>query len=537
MLKRDDDEDAGWAAYQKQFERSAQARIVVMTHAMLAWLTRRRILAQRRSVKGDESVAEAMAQWRASKGTDKEVRWHEAMNLAMQDAGSDAGMDRLPNASLLIIDEAHSFEDTFASAFGTYESVRNLRSLARALHSMHPKAFQPSALAMMDLVYGKISAMVAGKGADDVVDLEQQGGLVTHLSEALRIAATPAAGSSKKAAAAASRSKEAKHLLSVAGRLAVVAAAMEAGNQYVAAFLHWSPKREYPRLSVGYLRLDLELNYLWTCVAQRTALVSGTLYEQNPSYSCEWVRRSLAVPFGSMMIMEPIHAPWSIDPVTLHMVQQVHAVDGRARYTRPEYKLGPERREALRGPWIDDMAEYVSRLVRSPSTAGGVLVVGTAFADIEQLAAKLGAPPEGWGVLIHAPGTQLGKLRRDFLEGSRDNKMLLLAVGGAWTGFDLHDEDLPDALTDLVILNAPFGLSSKNVASMRRQQQPNGHFEVTFRALLLVRQVVGRLVRSDKTPHNRRIHWLDARINDTNKSGMMFGIRRFLGRYKTIAAG
>lgn len=537
VLNREDDEDAGWLAYQAQFERASEARIVVLTHAMLAWLTRRRILAQRRALKGDESVAEAMEAWRASKGTDKEMRWHEAMNLAMQDAGSDAGMDRLPNASLLVIDEAHGFEDTFSTAFGTYESLRALRAIARTLHGKHAKAFLPSSMAMLDQVYGKISAMVSGRGADDVVDLDRQGGLVKMLSDALKIAATPVAASGKRVAAAASASREAKRLLSVSVRLGVIASAMEAGSTYVAAFLHWSPKREFPRISVGQLRLDQELNYLWSCVAERTALVSGTLYEENPSYSCEWIRRSLAVPTSSMMVMEPIHAPWAVAPVTLHMIQAVHAVDGRARYSRPEYKLGAEKRDALRGPWIDDIAEYVSKIMGSPSTAGGVLVVGTAFADIEQLADRLSEVPEGWKLLTHRPGTQLGQMRKAFLEGSKDHRMLMLAVGGAWTGFDLHADDLPDALTDLVIMNAPFGLSSRNVASMRRQQQPNGVFEITAKALLLVRQVVGRLVRSDKTPHNRRIHWLDARMHDQNKGGMMFGIRRFLARYKTIAAG
>lgn len=88
-----------------------------------------------------------------------------------------------------------------------------------------------------------------------------------------------------------------------------------------------------------------------------------------------------------------------------------------------------------------------------------------------------------------------------------------------------------------MVLNAPFGTMGTTLPRLRRQAAKSGHFDIAAHALVLVRQVVGRLVRSPDTPHNRKIHWLDARIHDKGMKGMMYGIVRFLGRYRTVAAG
>lgn len=109
----------------------------------------------------------------------------------------------------------------------------------------------------------------------------------------------------------------------------------------------------------------------------------------------------------------------------------------------------------------------------------------------------------------------LAGLRSEFLRVSRERRVVLFAVGGAWTGFDLHDETLPNGRTDVVMLNAAFGINSSTVSRLQRQASGSGHFEPAFQAVLLVRQALGRVVRSPDTPHNRRVHWRDARIRDS----------------------
>jgi CRISPR type IV-associated DEAD/DEAH-box helicase Csf4 len=538
VARRNDDDDEGYHAYVNQFSRAADARVVVLTHAMLAWLVKRRMLAQFRALKGNENVADAVAAWRGTPAKEREQRFHEALNLALAEEGSDAGCDRLPDVDLLIVDEAHALEDAFANVFSVEGSVGSLLGDAASLHKRFPAVFLRDGLDRLKAVFGVLQALCQGNGADQIMSMAEMPGLMKELTSALLDAVKAKPGASKKLAAAAAGTREAKRVRAMAASLGVAEDAMAKGATWAAAYLHWSPKKAYPRVSVGKLWLDQELHYLWGVVAKRTALVSGTLYEENPSYSCETVRRALAVPIAKVVQMVPIHARWQVDPVELRMVPAVHAADGRPRYVRPSAKQEESVRGAEGAKWLDDVSGYVRELLLTNATAGGVLVLGTAFADIEGVEQRLktgNGVPAGWTVLAQRPGVGLAGLRKEFMDASLRGKVALLAVGGAWTGFDLHSNESPDALTDLVILNAPFGLMGKTVARLRRQASKTGHFEVASHALLLVRQGVGRLVRSPETPHNRRIHWLDGRIYDPSLAGMFYGIKRFLGRYRSIA--
>jgi CRISPR type IV-associated DEAD/DEAH-box helicase Csf4 len=429
-------------------------------------------------------------------------------------------------------------EDAFANVFSVEGSVGSLLGDAASLHKRFPAVFPRDGLDRLKAVFGVLQALCQGNGPDQIMSMAEMPGLMKELTSALLDAVKAKPGASKKMAAAAAGTREAKRVRAMAASLGVAEDAIAKGATWAAAYLHWSPKKAYPRVSVGKLWLDQELHYLWSVVAKRTALVSGTLYEENPSYSCETVRRALAVPIGKVVQMVPIHARWQVDPVELRMVPAVHGADGRPRYVRPSAKQEESVRGAEGAKWLDDVSGYVRELLLTNATAGGVLVLGTAFADIEGVEQRLKTGtgvPAGWTVLAQRPGVGLAGLRKEFMEASRIGKVALLAVGGAWTGFDLHSNESPDALTDLVILNAPFGLMGRTVARLRRQASKTGHFEVASHALLLVRQGVGRLVRSPETPHNRRIHWLDARIYEPSLAGMFYGIKRFLGRYRSIA--
>ena len=569
LLKRVNDDDAGWHAYQLQFERAASARLVIMTHSMLAWLVRRRLTAQASDLKGNSGVREAVDAWRelnqrkrtardsmliAKDGKNEDAfeeaavelvslneqseykRFHEALNAAFQEAGSDAGCDRLPDADLLIVDEAHALEDTFAQVFCTHESMNGLLGAARSLQQKHARVIPPDSTSQLEAVNARLKAMGASRGPDDMVPIEVESHLISEISDALLRTCQPRPGASKVGVGAMTASPEARRLTRVASALALVKRLQQGGASFLGAILHWSPHKDFPRLTVGKRSLEREFHYLWTVVATRTALVSGTLYEEIPTYSCTTIARALAIPPSLTLTMEPIHAQWQRDPVELQMIADVVDVDGRKRFARPSYKLSPPERERANNRWVADIASYVRGIAGSKRTAGGVLIVGTAFSDIHAVAAELGDLGERWVVLVQKPGTGLAGFRQEFLEASRTRRAMLLAVGSAWTGFDLYSPQTPEALTDLVVLNAPFGTMGATLPRLRRQAARAGHFDVAAHALVLVRQVVGRLVRSPDTPHNRKIHWLDARIHDKGMKGMMYGIVRFLGRYRMITA-
>jgi len=88
-----------------------------------------------------------------------------------------------------------------------------------------------------------------------------------------------------------------------------------------------------------------------------------------------------------------------------------------------------------------------------------------------------------------------------------------------------------------VILNAPFGAVSRTLAREARLRQKRGFHDLVAQVTVLVRQGIGRIVRSPDTPANRRIHWLDARIHQASTAGMLNPVKRALAKYKQIYVG
>ncbi|MCZ8254447.1 MAG: hypothetical protein O9327_02045 [Polaromonas sp.] len=526
-------DDAGWRAYLGQFERCHTAQLVLLTHAMLAHLVKYRMSSQAAGTWEPGPVADAIAAWRARSDDAQETRFHEALNDAIYDADLQQGLDRLPPIGRLIVDEGHALEDAFASAFGHSLSLKVLVSDLRRLHADIPGVLTKGQIETLEESVRHLASAGLRRERDDVVPL---GGtdnnvldvMVGALAYALEIKSS--APKAKAAKVQAHRGyRNAKSLLSA---LKLVKKAADRGSSAACAYLHWSPVRDYPRITVGRMRLDREFDYLWTVVARRAALVSGTLYEQIPSLSCESIRKALAVRPSYVMPMEPIQAAWQYDRVRLCMISPLIALNGRLRYVRPSKKgdIPPEEYAGAYQAWVRDIASYLHQAM--DTAAGGCLVLATAYGDAQALAERLPPLPQPWDLLVQKPGVSLFELRSEFLaKSAKGRRVMLIAVGGAWTGFDLWRDDLPDALTDLVLLKAPFGLSTDTVSRLRRRYSKTGHFEIASSALLLVRQACGRLVRSPDTPINRRLHWLDGRIHDSAMTGMMMPIRRFLERY------
>jgi CRISPR type IV-associated DEAD/DEAH-box helicase Csf4 len=278
------------------------------------------------------------------------------------------------------------------------------------------------------------------------------------------------------------------------------------------------------------------MDYLWRAIATSSILVSGTLYEEHPRINCETARRSLSVAIDYVVEMEPVHARWQYAPVTACVVSPTYSPDGRAQFVRPKPdKNGREEAGFQRAfaSWVGDVATYLQKA--HSTAAGGTLVLGTAFHDIEAIAQSLNYKDPAMVTFIQRSGVRLAGIKDQYLDSIRSgHRPILFAVGGAWTGFDLHDPAYPDALTDLAILNAPFGAISKSLARQSRARAHGGIFEVIGQMVILVRQGAGRLVRSPDTPKNRRIHWLDARIHDVAQQGIYSPVKRFLAKYTVL---
>jgi len=530
---REDDFDPGFLSYKGQWVAIAEARVVFMTHAMLASLTWRRRMADYREAKDSTAIREAIATWESLPRAEREGRLHETLNAILAGSDNSPGQAVIPNLDLLIVDEAHQLDDAFALVLSQTVSIWSLQRDIQALHSAQPRIVKRDDVHALEAVWRTLRNM-KGAGADAARIGDECFDVVTSLADLL------AKLCERKRPRNAEQMKWRRiEALSSTLQMALKARA-KSGSRIMEVMVRWSPDRAWPQLTIGRLSYAREMDFLWQAIALRTCLVSGTLYEEIPQLSCEATRRALNVPYDSMLTMEPVHAQWQYTPVTVCMVGAFSTAGGRPRYIRP--RMEGESAEVAspvgldqHGDWTRDVAGYILEAHREGK--GGMLVLGTAFRDLSAIADLI---RDQVRVLEHRPGHSLGSLREQFLALAAEApevRPVLLAAGSAWTGFDLHSERNPNACTDLVILNAPFGAVSRTLAREARLYQKRGFNELVSQVTVLVRQGIGRLVRSPETPANRRIHWLDARIHQPATAGMLNPVKRVLAKYKQITVG
>lgn len=523
---RDSDDDPGYQAYRQQWAGLARCGAIVMTHAMLASLTWRRCMAQGRALKSSAEVQEAIAMWASTPRDQREHRLYEVLNGIYASLNEGAGQELIPDLGLLVVDEAHQLEDAFSLVLSRTVSIWALRRDIKALHLQHPKVVKHSDVEGIDAVWSRLRSM---GDVDSALLSDEMKDVVKDLGERLTaIAARRGRGLEESA--------QWRRVQGLANALRIAMLSHSGGESLTEVMVTWSPDRMWPQLTVGRLSYAREMHFLWTNIVQRAILVSGTLYEELPQLSCESVRRALNVPFDLLMTMEPVHAQWQYTPVTVCMVGNLSSPGGRPRFLRPrqmsESKAVMDDVVVQHEDWCRDVAGYI--LVAHREGAGGMLVLGTAFKDLHAIGTMLrdalSAP-----VLEHRPGVPLATLREQFLAlAENDKRPILLAAGGAWTGFDLHSATHPDALTDLVMINAPFGATTRTLAREVRMRSRGGFNVLVSQVTVLVRQGLGRLVRSPDTPPNRRIHWLDAKIHQPTTAGLLNPVRRVLAKYRQI---
>lgn len=549
--KRLTDADPGYVTYRAQFERARNSDLVLLTHTMLATLLKQRYTGTVAHAREHLGYSERLQEWRKQRDADPEnaQRFQDFYLQLLEAMASDPAAElaqsfRLPDVDLLVIDEAHAFEDAMAKVFSVEESVYQALRRAKHLAENHQDAIGNDSIAPLAAVLEDLQALGRRVNASATSSHKLDGPTLERIIGALEVAITPRKRAPKDAVQKMRTSQAFKRLEWLAGALRSFHTLLTApGQGRIGGFLTWSPRLSRPRLLLGMHHLNNELAFLWTVVARRTALVSGTLYEHNPSASCLTMQKALAVHSSQVVAMQPIHPTWAIKPVEALVVRDARHLNGLETFRRPSTRDDPVVYKRRRPLWIDDVSEYIAQAYSDAK--GGVLVLGSAYGDIEEISARvrglLSLKGQDLGeqglMLVQRPAVKLGGLRESFLDAAKRGRPLMFAVGAAWTGFDLHDPDNPDALTDLVILNAPFNAGGATVPRLRRDMNGSGHFDRAFQAGLMVRQAAGRLVRSPDTPPNRRLHWLDGRIHDRARMGLFSAVVRFLRRYTQEQGG
>lgn len=562
---RTDDDDLGYLAYQAQWREATKSPLWIMTHAMLASLTKQRLIAHRSSVRSspDElaKVNQAVEDWRSRRSqlslylepkqdddaliyraqvtlddNERAGLLHRVLNDIYQDSNLDDSlfMSKLPDFDLTIVDEAHMLDASFDLVLSNRVSLWSLLQDLRRIRSTGLRG--PVTKQMVDNMDSLLKKLQSSPGGIEAIDLTSSTGksIIQSMHECCSGVSRIKLKDDYKSSVA-----EIRRVSAVERSLKLMLRLLDSGQGF-SGYVDWSPDRKWPRLVMGRTNLGAELDYLWSVVSSRSILVSGTLYEHMPTPSIEHVRRNLTVRPDKAVIMTPIHAYWQFSCTRILLVNESRRPDGSLSFSRPgssESKtLDEESFAKRRNAWVDDVAHYIWRAHGAGVKGqGGMLVLCTAFADIKDIGERLLAYMDSLNskhpVLMHQPDMPLAALKRDYREHLLNGvRPILLGSGSAWTGFDLHWADIPAAVTDLVLVNAPFGAVSKLVSHQKR-----GYLSAVYDMFVLVRQGIGRLVRNKlKEGEVRRVHWIDARIHIPENASWTRPIRQFFSKYPEV---
>ncbi|MBR8189106.1 type IV CRISPR-associated DEAD/DEAH-box helicase Csf4 [Burkholderia vietnamiensis] len=520
--------DRGFQSYRAQFDRyDKQADLLICTHAMLAQDMRFRLREAYKdsAFRGiNREMIAALASMKDLDDPDAKADLRSALPAIQHARGrrfvevtEDCGV--LPDYWSLIVDEAHLLEQNFANALSDYVSLKATVRHAWDYRDAGGKISAQSIQSVADLVEEVTSLGSAVdreffnmSGGNEIV--HRFGVLFQRIGMLLDDVAMPRKREDMKVA----RAMSAYQLIHARAALrnAIGAAA---GHSY----LRFSPIRAYPQLYIGNGSVESTLRTMWSRV-DAGAVVSATLYltraDNRPD--AQYQRMLLGLPDKRWVEYPPVHAPWNVTPVKgLWTAGQMAAA--LRPPTRADRLTATEHLKA-EDAWMDRLAPVIQSI--HDSAAGGVLVLMTSYRTVSGVAKRLAHMEH---VLVEAVAGQ--PLRRQvdkFLGMRRDGRRpLWLAVGSAWTGVDVggHDpwsrlfdgEKVPagddNVLTDLVIPRLPYGTNQSITHLWRMQNRPNVPWEI-LEAAFRFKQGMGRLVRRQGLPQNRRIFVLDGRLGD-----------------------
>lgn len=548
-------DDPGLLSYLNQFrvsDEDPEGEIILCTHAMLAVDIRRRMLQVGRDDDYKKMRKEINGLFVAIDSTDDKTERKDLSSLITAskaeslsyaaEISRDSGA--LPPFHYLMVDEAHLLEQGFSNALSNYVS---LYSFWRELDEYRRAGGRISAKSV-DYVGAQIKKLMtfADVASGDMVPLDKNDALSMEASSVLKEACHAASvlNSIKNNGGDArlDRLKRELKMLCVSSEK----------RSHTRAYIKFSPIRAFPQIFMGAPSVNHALSFLWAS-CRSAACVSATLYlPRGDGFSAAYQSELLAVPKDRQREYLPVVPEWLFNTVSgVYLPENKIKANGRL-WLRPPTRsdgLSESARQVADKDWLGDLAGAITRI--HTDAAGGVLVLMTSHSSVEMLASILPSDIR-MALVVASPDTSLSVQRTRYLMHVHlGRKPVWLAVGGAWTGLDvgghgpwgaLFGEELSpeedNVLTDLVIARIPFG-TNKSMTHMTRLERnsavPWEALEATFR----VKQGMGRPVRRDGLPPNRRIFILDGRLNDPKLAGYLSRITALTKGYaiKTFVDG
>ena len=394
----------------------------------------------------------------------------------------------VPQPALLIIDEAHMFEQALASVHSDSLSLSSL--IARLRKSGVPNK---SVKAVQELMYFlKINAddnftLINMNAANDSFKIEA----IDRLNAVYTIL----------------KAKTYKDVINIdiVKKVILNTISVLNGQAKDSSYLSFSPDRRYPSIATGKADLGLVLGGLWKGIDGGVLLASATLFIKNTygDDKCDYICDVLQIPTSRLHATQPVISPWLTSKPTLHTPSPELAL----KLTRPSIQDEP-----LTKIWLENLSSTLFGI--SQQTKGGTLVLATSYVQISTIVEhliKLGLSPDR--IIQQDRNLKISVTEKLFREAySKGLRPIWIGLGSAWTGLNLTDTDksnVDNLLTDLVILCSPLNLNRTN--TMIARVEARSISPIIKEALMMLKQGLGRLMR-DESQDDRHIWFLDGRI-------------------------
>ena len=282
---------------------------------------------------------------------------------------------------------------------------------------------------------------------------------------------------------------------------------------------------------------------MWQQVSAATC-ISDTLYlPKLGGFTCSYFANNLFIPERRLKTYTPITPPWlknnvheiCLPPMELDKAQRFVPVG------RKQSNDTPESREKMHSAWLDNIAEQI--VIAHGQGEGGTLVLMTSFADVKGISERLGELKNPLVKANRDITTEAQKVA--YLNALKaGEKPLWLALGGAWTGLDINgkhiglsDEEIAEkdnVIATLIIPKIPFGLNrSLSYHARLARSRKQGAMDV-METVIRFKQGLGRLIRLENQPKNRRILVLDGRLRMPEYKGFLGPFMREIESYPRV---
>jgi CRISPR type IV-associated DEAD/DEAH-box helicase Csf4 len=537
VLKQTDEDDKGMAAYRQQFDLTEYpSAIIICTHSMLCVDAKKRVF-----LKKSDEVSDVLKKWNANidnliKKRDTLVEPEEikAKNIEIRQAmvekecaigemlkGEDIGF--LPQYDFLIVDEAHLLESAMSDALTLSISFRAIAKGASRLISAGKLASN---------VQVKLSASLQSiqNAYDKNTSQSYVGGEGSPLKDAIR----DFCGSILNARGIKRCDEpwidDVKQLQKHVNK---------AGSANMHLSISYSPIRHYPQAIMGSTNTSTFLSALWY-TTKGSCCVSATLYfKKYLEYSASHFIEILNIPKHKVMTFEPITPKWLKDPVMGFYLPP--PADMRFNPVSSYNENQIDDRETPSQKWQQHTANQIKEIFET--SAGGVLVLMTSFADTVAISDIL---RKNMPDIVLADGEHTLPMQKEMFLGlsKAGKKPLWLALGSAWTGLDVNGKHIglsageisekDNVITDLIIPKIPFGLNMTLAHMIRKTKHYNRMKLEILDTAIRFKQGVGRLIRLEGQPQNRRIFLLDGRINDTKRKAFHAPIIQYIETFPKV---